>query len=101
MGNTRDMEEEEMGFNFYGKWKSSSFCDIQSSSKGEMFVTHNDPVYEEIGGLASKKWRSRDKCYERKKLTNMNTKEQVNVVLTPVRKMAIANNLVCLTLMKR
>ena len=60
-----------------------------------MFVTHNDPVYEGmIVGLASKSGDLEINVMKGKKLTNMRTQgTDENVVLTPVRKMAIAEQL--------
>ena len=60
-----------------------------------MFVTHNDPVYEGmIVGLSSKSGDLEINVMKGKKLTNMRTQgTDENVVLTPVRKMSIAEQL--------
>ena len=64
-------------------------------ARGEMFVTHNDPVYEGmIVGLSSKSGDLEINVLKGKKLTNMRTQgTDENIVLTPVRKMAIAEQL--------
>ena len=60
-----------------------------------MFVTHNDPVYEGmIVGLTPKPGDMIINVMKGKQLTNMRTQgTDENVVLTPVRKMSIAEQL--------
>ena len=60
-----------------------------------MFVTHNDPVYPGmIVGLAPNPGDMIINVMEGKKLTKMNAQvTDENVVLTPVRKMSIAEQL--------
>ena len=60
-----------------------------------MFVTRNDPVYVGmIVGLAPKAGDLQINVMKGKKLTNMRTQgTDENVVLTPVRKMSIAEQL--------
>ena len=64
-------------------------------ARGEMFVTHNDPVYPGmIVGLSPKPGDMIINVMKGKKLTNMRTQgTDENVVLTPVRKMSIAEQL--------
>ena len=64
-------------------------------ARGEMLVTHNDPVYEGmIVGISSKAGDLEINVLKGKKLTNMRTQNtDENIVLTPVRKMAIAEQL--------
>ena len=61
----------------------------------KMFVTHNDPVYPGmIVGLSPKPGDMIINVMKGKKLTNMRTQgTDENVVLTPVRKMSIAEQL--------
>ena len=75
--------------------KAVAFAIFNLQARGEMFVTHNDPVYEGmIVGLSSKSGDLEINVLEGKKLTNMRTQgTDENVVLTPVRKMAIAEQL--------
>ena len=75
--------------------KAVAFAIFNLQARGEMFVTHNDPVYEGmIVGLASKSGELEINVMKYKKLTNMRTQgTDENVVLTPVRKMAIAEQL--------
>ncbi len=72
-----------------------AFAIYNLQARGEMFVTHNDPVYEGmIVGLSSKSGDLEINVLKGKKLTNMRTQNtDENVVLTPVRKMAIAEQL--------
>ena len=82
--------------------KAVAFAIFNLQARGEMFVKHNDPVYEGmIVGLASKSGDLEINVMKGKKLTNMRTQgTDENVVLTPVRKMAIAEQLGILNLMK-
>ena len=75
--------------------KAVAFAIFNLQARGEMFVTHNDPVYEGmIVGLSSKGGDLEINVMKGKKLTNMRTQgTDENVVLTPVRKMAIAEQL--------
>ena len=75
--------------------KAVAFAIFNLQARGEMFVTHNDPVYEGmIVGLSSKSGDLEINVLKGKKLTNMRTQgTDENVVLTPVRKMAIAEQL--------
>ncbi len=75
--------------------KAVAFAIFNLQARGEMFVTHNDPIYEGmIVGLASKSGDLEINLMKGKKLTNMRTQgTDENVVLTPVRKMAIAEQL--------
>mgnify|MGYP001318580992 CR=1 FL=1 len=75
--------------------KAVAFAIFNLQARGEMFVTHNDPVYEGmIVGLASKSGDLEINVMKGKKLTNMRTQgTDENVVLTPVRKMVIAEQL--------
>ena len=75
--------------------KAVAFAIFNLQARGEMFVTHNDPVYEGmIVGLSSKSGDLEINVMKGKKLTNMRTQgTDENVVLTPVRKMAIAEQL--------
>jgi GTP-binding protein len=77
------------------KGKAVAFAIFNLQARGEMFVTHNDPVYEGmIVGLSSKSGDLEINVLKGKKLTNMRTQgTDENVVLTPVRKMAIAEQL--------
>ena len=75
--------------------KAVAFAIFNLQSRGEMFVTHNDPVYVGmIVGLAPKTGDLQINVMKGKKLTNMRTQgTDENVVLTPVRKMSIAEQL--------
>jgi len=75
--------------------KAVAFAIFNLQARGEMFVTHNDPIYEGmIVGLASKSGDLEINVMKGKKLTNMRTQgTDENVVLTPVRKMSIAEQL--------
>ena len=75
--------------------KAVAFAIFNLQARGEMFITHNDPVYEGmIVGLASKSGDLEINVMKGKKLTNMRTQgTDENVVLTPVRKMVIAEQL--------
>ena len=77
------------------KGKAVAFAIFNLQARGEMFVTHNDPVYEGmIVGISSKSGDLEINVLKGKKLTNMRTQNtDENVVLTPVRKMAIAEQL--------
>ena len=72
--------------------KAVAFAIFNLQARGEMLVTHNDPVYEGmIVGISSKAGDLEINVLKGKKLTNMRTQNtDENVVLTPVRKMAIA-----------
>ncbi len=75
--------------------KAVAFAIFNLQARGEMFVTHNDPVYTGmVVGLASKSGDLEINVMKGKKLTNMRTQgTDENVVLTPVRKMSIAEQL--------
>ena len=75
--------------------KAVAFAIFNLQARGEMFITHNDPVYAGmIVGLAPKPGDMIINVMKGKKLTNMRTQgTDENVVLTPVRKMAIAEQL--------
>ncbi|MDB3913193.1 hypothetical protein N9332_00560 [Candidatus Pelagibacter sp.] len=75
--------------------KAVAFAIFNLQARGEMFVTHNDPVYPGmIVGLAPKPGDMIINVMKGKKLTNMRTQgTDENVVLTPVRKMSIAEQL--------
>ena len=75
--------------------KAVAFAIFNLQERGEMFVTHNDSVYEGmIVGLSSKSGDLQINVLKCKKLTNMRTQgTDENVVLTPVRKMSIAEQL--------
>ncbi len=75
--------------------KAVAFAIFNLQARGEMLVTHNDPVYEGmIVGISSKAGDLEINVMKGKKLTNMRTQNtDENVVLTPVRKMAIAEQL--------
>ena len=77
------------------KGKAVAFAIFNLQARGEMFVTHNDPVYGGmIVGLAPKPGDLIINVMKGKKLTNMRTQgTDENVVLTPVRKMSIAEQL--------
>ncbi len=75
--------------------KAVAFAIFNLQARGEMLITHNDPVYEGmIVGISSKAGDLEINVMKGKKLTNMRTQNtDENVVLTPVRKMAIAEQL--------
>ena len=75
--------------------KAVAFAIFNLQARGEMFVTHNDPVYEGmIVGLAPKAGDMIFNVMKGKQLTNMRTQgTDENVVLTPVRQMSIAEQL--------
>ena len=75
--------------------KAVAFAIFNLQARGEMFVDHNDPVYAGmIVGLAPKPGDMIINVMKGKKLTNMRTQgTDENVVLTPVRKMSIAEQL--------
>ncbi len=77
------------------KGKAVAFAIFNLQARGEMFVTHNDPVYGGmIVGLAPKPGDLIINVMKGKKLTNMRTQgTDENIVLTPVRKMSIAEQL--------
>ncbi len=75
--------------------KAVAFAIFNLQARGEMFVTHNDPVYPGmIVGLSPKPGDMIINVMKGKKLTNIRTQgTDENVVLTPVRKMSIAEQL--------
>ena len=75
--------------------KAVAFAIFNLQARGEMFITHNAPVYTGmIVGLAPKPGDMIINVMKGKKLTNMRTQgTDENVVLTPVRKMSIAEQL--------
>ncbi len=75
--------------------KAVAFAIFNLQARGEMLVTHNDPIYEGmIVGISSKAGDLEINVMKGKKLTNMRTQNtDENIVLTPVRKMAIAEQL--------
>ena len=75
--------------------KAVAFAIFNLQARGEMFVTHNDPVYQGmIVGLSPKPGDMIINVMKGKKLTNMRTQgTDENVVLTPVRKISIAEQL--------
>jgi len=75
--------------------KAVAFSIFNLQARGEMFVTHNDPVYTGmIVGLAPKPGDMIINVMKGKKLTNMRTQgTDENIVLTPVRQMSIAEQL--------
>ncbi len=75
--------------------KAVAFAIFNLQARGELFVTHNDPVYVgQIVGLSSKSGDLQINVMKGKQLTNMRTQgTDENVVLTPVRKMSIAEQL--------
>ena len=75
--------------------KAVAFAIFNLQARGEMLITHNDPVYEGmIVGISSKAGDLEINVMKGKKLTNMRTQNtDENVVLTPVRKMSIAEQL--------
>ena len=77
------------------KGKAVAFAIFNLQARGEMFVSHNDPVYAGmIVGLTPKPGDLIINVMKGKKLSNMRTQgTDENVVLTPVRKMSIAEQL--------
>ena len=75
--------------------KAVAFAIYNLQARGEMFITHNDPIYAGmIVGLAPKPGDLIINVMKGKKLTNMRTQgTDENIVLTPVRKMSIAEQL--------
>jgi len=75
--------------------KAVAFAIFNLQARGEMFVTHNDPVYEGmIVGLTPKPGDMIINVMKGKQLTNMRTQgTDENVVLIPVRQMSIAEQL--------
>ena len=75
--------------------KAVAFAIFNLQARGELFVTHNDPVYVgQIVGLNSKSGDLQINVMKGKQLTNMRTQgTDENIVLTPVRKMSIAEQL--------
>ena len=75
--------------------KAVAFAIFNLQARGEMLITHNDPVYEGmIVGISSKAGDLEINVIKGKKLTNIRTQNtDENVVLTPIRKMAIAEQL--------
>ena len=75
--------------------KAVAFAIFNLQARGEMFITHNDSVYAGmIVGLSPKPGDMIINVMKGKKLTNMRTQgTDENVVLTPVRKMSIAEQL--------
>ncbi|MDC1033166.1 translational GTPase TypA [Candidatus Pelagibacter sp.] len=75
--------------------KAVAFAIFNLQARGEMFVAHNDPVYEGmIVGLTPKPGDMIINVMKGKQLTNMRTQgTDENVVLTPVRQMSIAEQL--------
>ena len=75
--------------------KAVAFAIFNLQARGEMFVTHNDPVYPGmIVGLSPKPGDMIINVMKGKKLTNMRTQgTDENVVLTPVKKRSIAEQL--------
>ena len=75
--------------------KAVAFAIFNLQARGEMFITHNDPVYEGmIVGFSPKPGDMIINVMKGKKLTNMRTQgTDENVVLTPIRKMSIAEQL--------
>ncbi len=75
--------------------KAVAFSIFNLQARGEMFVTHNDPVYTGmIVGLSPKPGDMIINVMKGKKLTNMRTQgTDENIVLTPVRQMSIAEQL--------
>jgi len=75
--------------------KAVAFAIFNLQARGEMLITHNDPVYAGmIVGISSKSGDLEINVLKGKKLTNMRTQNtDENIILTPVRKMAIAERL--------
>ena len=90
-----DMEGRRNGATSMEQGKAVAFAIFNLQARGEMFVTHNDPVYPGmIVGLSPKPGDMIINVMKGKKLTNMRTQgTDENVVLTPVRKMSIAEQL--------
>ena len=76
--------------------KAVAFAIFNLQARGEMFITHNDPVYEGmIVGFSPKPGDMIINVMKGKKLTNMRTQgTDENVVLTPIRKMSIEEQLI-------
>ena len=77
-----------------------TFAIFNLQARGEMFVTHNDPIYEGmIVGLASKSGDLEINVMKGKKLTNMRTQgTDENVVLTPPRQMRLEEKMSYITI---
>ena len=77
------------------KGKAVAFAIFNLQARGEMFITHNDPVYAGmIVGLSPKPGDLIINVMKGKKLTNMRTQgTDENITLIPVRKMSIAEQL--------
>ena len=77
------------------KGKAVAFAIFNLQARGEMFITHNDPVYAGmIVGLSPKPGDLIINVMKGKKLTNMRTQgTDENIILIPVRKMSIAEQL--------
>jgi len=75
--------------------KAVAYAIFNLQDRGEFFVTHNDPVYEGmIVGLNSKNEDLIVNVLKGKKLTNVRASgADENVVLTPIRKMSISEQL--------
>ena len=75
--------------------KAVAYAIYNLQARGEMFVSHNDPVYPGmIVGLSPKPGDMIINVMKGKKLTNIRTQNtDENIVLTPVRKMSIAEQL--------
>ena len=75
--------------------KAVAYAIFNLQDRGEFFVTHNDPVYEGmIVGLNSKSEDLIVNVLKGKKLTNVRASgADENVVLTPIRKMSISEQL--------
>ncbi len=75
--------------------KAVAYAIFNLQDRGEFFVTHNDPVYEGmIVGLNSKSEDLIVNVLKGKKLTNVRASgSDENVVLTPIRKMSISEQL--------
>ena len=75
--------------------KAVAFAIFNLQARGEMLVTHNDNVYVGmIVGFSSKSGDLEINVLKGKKLTNIRTQNtDDNIVLTPIRKMSIAEQL--------
>ncbi len=75
--------------------KAVAFAIFNLQARGEMLITHNDNVYTGmIVGISSKSGDLEINVLKGKKLTNMRTQNtDENIVLTPIRKMSIAEQL--------
>ena len=71
--------------------KAVAFAIFNLQARGEMFVTHNDPVYPGmIVGLSPKPGDMIINVMKGKKLTNMRASgSDVNIILTPAKKMSL------------